>query len=1042
MVVHPTTADLHAVGSGWVGVIPAAGDDESSLPVVYAAVGNGGTILTSSDAVNWVAQISGTTVSLNGIAASPPSTDHAAFGVAVGDGGAILTSTDRIHWTARASRTMARLNGVACAQQNDSVIWLAVGDGGIACVSHDGLNWTAESTGVTGWLRGIEANYSPSGPFQFVVVGQAGTVLLTSDGVNFTRVPTGTNQDLESVTWGIAPDGIQTAYVIAETGGQIGFVTGYDQVNPAYSSIIIGNGTARFFAVADGPVEMVAGSGGQGAQEPSAIETFDAIQLPTQQADVYGLTPLGPSQGGGFVAVGAGGVVATAVAPSAVPSVVTNAEPVVVGSPLTLEAPVINGATYQWFSENGPVDGTTGPALTISNVQFTQPSSCQVEVDTGDWVYSEVQKFEIIPPPQYSPSVLNLSVSPSAGGPFVTLNNGQLLLVPDLVRLNSDGSTDLSFRGNATVVAANPTPNPTDPSLSELQGSVLQQSDGKLVLLVNGGSTVYAVRLNVDGSLDTTFSIASAQLDSSSAIAPAVNGGFLLYSSHGGALSWTLLDSVGAATGPAQSIPLPLQWAAVSNVVVTGEDSSGNVWAAVNASPEFPSTGEGAALYAFTAFGSPLSGFGQGRYIAKLQVDRFSPVGTGMYVVMVDGLVGNWSVTVIRLNRDGTTDPTWPTLTETYGVPGDPSGEIAILPDGSVVLAYPIPFDGSEQFSSYRLAHLSAQGVADPDFGAYLEADDALWEIAPATGPGTYWVAGYFRELNGVFRNQLAEITLGNDYAGTHLTNFSTLGQVDGPGQPAELGFILEGDGSRDLLLRAGGPALWPFDVVGAAVDPTATLFQNGTVIAFDDNWGDGGNGPVIADAEAADGAFPFASGSADAALVESLGAGNYLLQAGAHGSSGTGLAEAYDGSAPPAGGTAARVVNFSTLAQISPATPIANLSFTVGGTNARAYLVRAVGPSLAQFGIADPLPDPTLSILSLRNASAGDIPLTGGSAWIDQATVEVGAFALPGGFGPNQQPAYDWVEIVVVPAGEYTLQASSSGNNTGQVLLEVYEIP
>ena len=74
---------------------------------LYATVGSSGTILTSSDGTTWISRTSGTTNTLYGVTYG-----NSTF-VAVGDGGTILTSSDNgTTWTSRISGTSDTLRGV------------------------------------------------------------------------------------------------------------------------------------------------------------------------------------------------------------------------------------------------------------------------------------------------------------------------------------------------------------------------------------------------------------------------------------------------------------------------------------------------------------------------------------------------------------------------------------------------------------------------------------------------------------------------------------------------------------------------------------------------------------------------------------------------------------------------------------------------------------------------------------------------------------------------------------------------------------------
>ena len=96
------------------------------------AVGVLGTILTSTDGINWIARNSGTSATLQGVGAS----DSAI--VVVGANGRILTSTNGTNWANQQSRTANDLAGVAWS----GTLFVAVGEGGTIDTSPDATVWT------------------------------------------------------------------------------------------------------------------------------------------------------------------------------------------------------------------------------------------------------------------------------------------------------------------------------------------------------------------------------------------------------------------------------------------------------------------------------------------------------------------------------------------------------------------------------------------------------------------------------------------------------------------------------------------------------------------------------------------------------------------------------------------------------------------------------------------------------------------------------------------------------------------------------------
>lgn len=103
----------------------------------YVAVGELGTILTSSDGTNWVSQESGTIDGLRDCAYG------AGQYVVVGDFGTVLTSTNAVSWTSQYAGTFYSLNGVTFADGQ----FVAVGEQTTILTSLDGAVWTPRSSG-------------------------------------------------------------------------------------------------------------------------------------------------------------------------------------------------------------------------------------------------------------------------------------------------------------------------------------------------------------------------------------------------------------------------------------------------------------------------------------------------------------------------------------------------------------------------------------------------------------------------------------------------------------------------------------------------------------------------------------------------------------------------------------------------------------------------------------------------------------------------------------------------------------------------------
>ncbi len=149
-------------------------------------------------------------------------------------------------------------------------------------------------------------------------------------------------------------------------------------------------------------------------------------------------------------------------------------------------------------------------------------------------------------------------------------------------------------------------------------------------------------------------------------------------------------------------------------------------------------------------------------------------------------------------------------------------------------------------------------------------------------------------------------------------------------------------------------------------------------------------------------------------------------------------LTHIFSGSA--AGSQEHAIVNISTLARINSATDSIVSGFVISGSSSRNVLVRAVGPTLAAFGVADALQQPVLSVfqsdrlISTNNAWAG---LTRASAEpLNDAFDRAGAFRLA------DESSRDAAMVLSLAPGAYTVQVKSADQATGAALLEVYDLP
>ncbi len=174
---------------------------------LFVAVGDNGTILTSTDGIIWAAGNSGTRVSLRGITYG-----NGTF-IAVGSPGTIITSPDGVNWTIRQFGTYYGFDGVIYGNGT----FLALRNPGTTYSSSNGINWSLNNIeGDSGLINGYsdfmffgltfgKSNFVIVGGWQDVHVGlpiSIEIILTSSDGVNWTQTYSGTYHELHGTTYG------------------------------------------------------------------------------------------------------------------------------------------------------------------------------------------------------------------------------------------------------------------------------------------------------------------------------------------------------------------------------------------------------------------------------------------------------------------------------------------------------------------------------------------------------------------------------------------------------------------------------------------------------------------------------------------------------------------------------------------------------------------------------------------------------------------------------------------------------------------------
>jgi hypothetical protein len=244
-------------------------------------------------------------------------------------------------------------------------------------------------------------------------------------------------------------------------------------------------------------------------------------------------------------------------------------------------------------------------------------------------------------------------------------------------------------------------------------------------------------------------------------------------------------------------------------------------------------------------------------------------------------------------------------------------------------------------------------------------------------------------------------------------------------------GFIITGSDPKNVIIRGIGPSLSQF-FAGVLADPTLDLFQGNTLLESNDNWKVRSDGSSQQAAVAATGIPP--SNDLESAIVRTLQPGAYTaILRGKGDTPGIGVVEAYD-----LNQTAnSKFGDIATRGFVDTNDNVMIGGLIVGPANAAStkVVVRAIGPSLTNFGIAGALQDPTLELhdSSGTTLAANDNWKTRPDGSSQEA--EIAATGL--------QPSDDRESALVqtLSPGGYTAIVRGKTNTTGVGLVEVYNL-
>ena len=392
--------------------------------------------------------------------------------------------------------------------------------------------------------------------------------------------------------------------------------------------------------------------------------------------------------------------------------------------------------------------------------------------------------------------------------------------------------------------------------------------------------------------------------------------------------------------------------------------------------------------------------------------------------VTVDGATGPFRVTAPNTNVS------WPansTQTVTWDVSGSSANaanvKISISTDGgqtfpNTVLAT-TPNDGTEQITVPNIGTTQARLKVEGATNIFFDISDANFTI---TGGGP---------------NPTPTPSPSATPRPATLGNISTRLQVGTADRVMIAGFIVQGSVPKRVLIRAVGPSLAQFGVPNTLANPQLELRNPNNPIGTNDNWQTTQIGGVITADQAAEiqnsGLAP--TNQAESALIATLPPGNYTaIVKGVNDGTGVGIVEVYDLAAT----SGSLLANISTRAFVQTGDNAMIGGFIVV-TQPTRVIIRAIGPSLTQFGVPDALANPQLELNDATSTIARN------DDW--QTTQIFGIIATPqvteiqnSGLAPTNQG--EAAIIATLQPGNYTATVRGVNNGTGNGLVEVYSLP
>jgi hypothetical protein len=254
-------------------------------------------------------------------------------------------------------------------------------------------------------------------------------------------------------------------------------------------------------------------------------------------------------------------------------------------------------------------------------------------------------------------------------------------------------------------------------------------------------------------------------------------------------------------------------------------------------------------------------------------------------------------------------------------------------------------------------------------------------------------------------------------------------------------GFFVGGTGQKNLLVRVVGEKLGSFGVGGTLGDPMLNVqrLSDAISIGSNDDWPQAPDQTAMESARGQVFAFELAPFTNDSSLLVSVPPGGYTATAsGVNQTTGVALVEFYDTDPLSSPST---LTSISARAQVGTGGDILIPGISIQGNVAMTILIRAVGPTIAGFGVDGTLIDPEMVLVRALSGGGSEVVASNDDweqspdvALLQSASSQVFAFPLDSG-------SKDAAMLVVLNPGVYTIQVSGKNGEMGVSLVELYRV-